>query len=164
MIGYFVNEVILRTFVTRTMTCAELLDQVRKVCFAAYTHQDVPFEYLESVLNDDGSKSVPLCQVMFNYRNFPIPSQEFDGITLASWDGQNRSMDPGIMISRVVMIINLRDMSTKLTGAVNFKTDLFTDDDIAALLTLFEKILWFIIRRPECTLAYCAFDVGWEGN
>ena len=161
MIGYLVNELILRNFVSDAMSCGDLLDQVRGVCIDAYARQDLPFDYLESLLNEDWNRDAPpLCQVMFNYRNFPIPAQEFTGITLASWDGQGRAVDPGVMISRLDLMIHLRETSTKLTGAVNYKTDLFSDAAVAELLTAFDRITRVVIGSPERTVMECAAEVG----
>jgi len=163
MIGYLVNELILRNFVSDAMSCGDLLDQVREVCIDAYARQDLPFDYLESLLNEDWNRDVPpLCQVMFNYRNFPIPAQEFAGITLASWDGQGRAVDPGVMISRLDLMMHLRETSTKLTGAVNYKTDLFSDAAVADLLTAFDRITRVVIGSPERTVMECAAEVGWR--
>jgi non-ribosomal peptide synthetase component F len=162
MIGYFVNELILRNFVIGHMSCGELLDRVRKGCIAAYVHQDLPFDYLESLLSKEGDKDAPaLCQVMFNYRNFPIPAQEFAGITFAPLDAQSRAADPGVMISRVDLMIHLRETSTKLTGAVNYKTDIFSDEVMARILRAFDHILRFVVCHPQCPVTDCAPEVAW---
>ena len=66
LIGYFVNALVLRTRVLPAMTCVELLNDVRETCLAAYAHQDVPFEYLEALLEKKQKRArVPLYQVMF---------------------------------------------------------------------------------------------------
>jgi amino acid adenylation domain-containing protein len=165
VIGYFVNELILRNSVNGAMRCGELLEEVRKVCIAAYARQDLPFDYLESLLNAAQNRSAPpLCQVMFNYRNFPIPVQEFAGITVASWDGQSRAGDPGVLISSIDLMIHLRETSTKLTGAVNYKVDIFSDSAIVRLLTAFNQIVRFLVRNPQRAVTDCAAETGWYVN
>jgi hypothetical protein len=98
---------------------------------------------------------------MFNYRNFPIPSQRFGGIELASWDGQSRAGDPGLMISRIDLMIHLRETSTKLTGAVNYKVDIFSDETIARLMAAFERIVRFVIFNSRCAVSDCASEICW---
>ena len=142
MIGYFVNALVLRTRVEGKMTFAELIRDVRECCIAAYAHQELPFEYLESLLETKQKKShAPLYQVMLNYRNQTRPIAEADGLTIASWNYNNRLSDPGIAISRLDVNFHLRELSTQLTGAVNYKTDLFDPARISKLLTDYSTIL-----------------------
>ncbi len=154
MIGYFVNLLILRNYVSPDMTGRQLLQEVRHTCLSAYARQDLPFDYLESLLEKAGVKK-PLCQVMLNYRNFPIPAREVCGLTIASWDGQSRLGDPGLMISQLDMMIHLRDTTTKLTGAVNYKTDLFTDERVRKMMNSFRGILTHLTTYPDSRLADC---------
>ena len=140
IIGYFVNLLILRNYVSPDMSGRQLLKEVRDICLSAYARQDLPFDYLESLLEKEGNKK-PLSQVMLNYRNFPTPPRKICGLTIASWDAQGRIGDPGLMISRQDMMIHLRDTATKLTGAVNYKTDLFTDVHITKIMNSFRQIL-----------------------
>jgi amino acid adenylation domain-containing protein len=148
MIGYFANMLILRNYVSPDMSGRQLLKEVRDVCLSAYARQDLPFDYLEALLEKEGNVK-PLCQVMLNYRNFPIAPRKICGLTIASWDAQSRIRDPGLMISRLDMMIHLRDTATKLTGAVNYKTDLFTDERITKMMTSFRTILSHLSVQPD---------------
>lgn len=133
LIGYFVNALILRLEVAPSMILRELLRHVRAVCLAAYGHQDVPFEHLEALL-DRKQNGAPLYRVMLNYRNLWTPVLDANGLTIASWDGKYRASDPEIAISRLDVNFNIRELSTELTGAVTYKTDLFNARRIARLL------------------------------
>jgi hypothetical protein len=61
-------------------------------------------------------------------------------------------------------MIHLRETSTKLTGAVNYKADLFSDAAIADLLIAFDKIARLVIGSPERAVTDCAAEVGWLGS
>ncbi|MGE5220526.1 MAG: amino acid adenylation domain-containing protein [Chloroflexota bacterium] len=142
LIGYFVNALVLRTRVAGNMTFTELLRAVRENCIGAYAHQEVPFEYLETLVERKPKKnSAPLYQVMLNYRNQATTAQQANGLTIASWEGNNRLGDPGIEISRLDVNFHLRELPTKVTGAVNYKTDLFDAAAIARLLKNYSAIL-----------------------
>jgi amino acid adenylation domain-containing protein len=154
LIGYFVNALVLRTRVKGEMTFTELIRAVRECCIAAYAHQELPFEYLESLLEMKAKKtSMPLYRVMLNYRNQSSPVREVNGLTIASWDGNNRLGDPGIEISRLDVNFHLREQSRQLTGAVNYRTDLFDPAGISKLLKNYSAILAQMARHSERRIA-----------
>ena len=148
LIGYLVNTLVLRTRLRADMSNVDLLKTVREVCLEAYAHQDVPFEHLESLLHSGREeRRRPLYQVMLNYRNFSSPAEQAGGLTIASWSGKNRAADPGIGISRLDVNIHLHEVSTKLTGAVNYKTDLFDQRAIAEFVASYIHILADMTER-----------------
>ncbi|HYA28158.1 MAG TPA: amino acid adenylation domain-containing protein, partial [Acidobacteriota bacterium] len=154
LIGYFVNALVLRTQVTARLGAQELLERVRSVCLDAYAHQEVPFEHLEARLNrGPRSPRAPLFQVMFNYRNQVSAPLDAGGLTIASWYGDLRAANPGIDISRLDLNFHLREVSTKLTGAVNFRIDLFDEARIAALLDGFCRVLRQLVECPDRRVA-----------
>jgi len=147
--GYFVNALVLRTRLSAKWSGAQLLNTIRATCLAAFAHQDLPFEQLESALAPASKRGQqPAYRVMLNYRNQAGPSRQGDGITIASWDGYNRAAAPDIAISRLDLSFELREASTKLTGAVNYKTDLFDDRAIAKVLDNYQTILAQLIAEP----------------
>ena len=150
LIGYFVNALILRTRFTPDTSYVGLVRTVREVCLEAYAHQDLPFEHLEALLQKtQKQRRTPLYQVMLNYRNFSAPAEEANGLAIASWNGKNRAADPGVAISRLDVNIHLREVSTKLTGAVNYKTDLFSRAAIAEFVADYGQILRHMTERPD---------------
>ena len=154
MVGYLANMLILRNHVASDMPGRELLQQVRNTCLSAYARQDLPFDYLECLLKKAGVKN-QLCQVMLNYRNFPIPDREMCGLTIASWNGHTRMGDPSLMISQLDMMIHLRDTATKVTGAVNYKTDLFTGERVRMMMDSFRRIITHLTTRPDSRVIDC---------
>ena len=66
LIGYFANNVLLRTQISGHMTFRELLQECHEVAADAFAHQDLPFEkLLEELSTDPDISTVPLPQVVF---------------------------------------------------------------------------------------------------
>ena len=64
LIGFFVNQLVLRTQISSELTFAELLERVREVTLAGYANQDLPFEKVVEIINPDRSVThAPLFQV-----------------------------------------------------------------------------------------------------
>jgi amino acid adenylation domain-containing protein len=154
LIGYFVNALVLRATIRPSMTFADVVNHVREVCVEAYVHQDLPFEHLETVLgNQTRKRERPLYQVMLNYRNQSTPALEANGVTIASWNGKHRAEDPGIAISRLDVNFHLRELSTTLSGAVNYKTDRFDEVAIVKFLGDFELSLEQIVANRHARVS-----------
>ena len=150
LIGYFVNALILRVKVPRKLRLKDLLEEVRATCLSALAHADLPFEYLEELLERaHGRRGAPPYQVMLNYRSAAAESLNANGLTIASWGEKNRAGDPGIAISRHDVNVHLHEMPTRLTGAVNFRTDLFDDGGMVSFLKDYSNMLDQLIRFPD---------------
>lgn len=67
LIGFFLNTLVLRTRMARTLMFVDVLKDLRKTCVEAYQHQSVPFERLVEELQPERTlRHNPLFQVMFN--------------------------------------------------------------------------------------------------
>jgi amino acid adenylation domain-containing protein len=85
LIGFFVNNLALRTDLSGNPTVRELLRRVRTTTLDAYAHQDIPFEkLLEEIRFERDLSRSPVVQAMLNLLNFPAVYEELPGLTISS--------------------------------------------------------------------------------
>jgi non-ribosomal peptide synthetase component F len=151
--GYFVNTLVLRFDLRPSMTFADLMARTRNAVVSAQANQDVPFEHLESLLESSHGAGAPLYQVMLNYRQQSESRIATNGLAIASWNGKQRAGDPGIAVSRLDVNFDLRELSTQVTGAVTYKTDLFDPASIVKFLEHYGEILQRVVGNEKARVA-----------
>jgi amino acid adenylation domain-containing protein len=147
LIGFFLNNLVLRTDLSGDPTFLEALGRVRETCLDAYAHQDVPFERLVEELQParDLSRS-PLFQAMFVLRNEPMPVLEFPGMQLEPLE-----LDPGTSKFDLTMILTPRDGGLQVQ--LEHVTDLFDAETIDRLLERFRIVLKAVAANPSVRLS-----------
>ncbi|HVR98194.1 MAG TPA: amino acid adenylation domain-containing protein, partial [Thermoanaerobaculia bacterium] len=89
LIGYFVNNLVLRTDLSGDPTFPQLVDRVQETSLGAWSHQDLPLMRLIQELHPERSGAggaMPLFQAWFQLQNTPPPSASVPGLELASWE------------------------------------------------------------------------------
>jgi len=134
LVGYFVNNLVLRTDVSGDPTFLELLKRVRETDLGAYAHQDVPFERVVEVVNPTRTLShAPLAQVALILQNTGSATLELPGLDV-SFEGEAEGA------AKVDLAFNLSESRTAegrpagIGGLLEFAADLF-DPSTARLLT-----------------------------
>ena len=146
LIGFFVNTLVLRTDLSGNPTFSELLGRVREVCLGAYAHQDLPFEKLVEELKPKRDLSrAPLFQVMFGLINVPKTVAELRDLTLniQQIDSKTAKFDLNLVL----------DDEERLTGSLEYNTDLFDSSTISRMLGHFQNLLKGLTLNPEQRIA-----------
>lgn len=148
LIGFFVNQLVLRCNLSGNPSFSEFLQQVRKVCLEAYAHQDLPFEKLVSVLNPKRNlNQTPLFQVKFILQNAPMHSLALSDLTLTSLNFLESA------VAKFDLFLEITDTEQGIVGLLKYNKDLFDASSIARLLNNFETILSQIVVNPAMKLS-----------
>jgi amino acid adenylation domain-containing protein/FkbM family methyltransferase len=144
LIGFFLNTLALRSKLSGELAFTELLSQLRNTTLEAYENQDVPFEKIvEKVVQERDLSRTPLFQVMFILQNTPeVPELRFGDVQLS---GEPIKHDT----SKFDLIFSLTEGAYGLNGSVQFSTDLYDKETIAAMAGHFKELLYSIVNKPE---------------
>ncbi|HEX3250372.1 MAG TPA: condensation domain-containing protein, partial [Pyrinomonadaceae bacterium] len=143
LIGFFVNQLVLRTDLSGNPTFSELLQRVREVTLDAYANQDLPFEQLVEALQPKRNLSrPPLYQVVFALENIPARSLDLPGLTLTPME-----MHSGT--AKFELILSMFESTNVLGGTFEYNTNLFNADTIKRLAGHFETLLEAVVADPK---------------
>lgn len=149
LVGFFINTVVLRTDTSGNPTFRELVARVRDTVFAAYTHQDVPFEYVVEVLNPARSLAHhPLFQIVLALQNTPQAIFDLPGLRVSTepvststakfdlsfnlWERRGADGDPG-----------------GIDGFCEYSSDLFDVGSVETLFARWARFLEAAIADPD---------------
>ena len=159
LVGFFVNTLVLRVDLAGDPTVVELLAQVRARGLAAYEHQDVPFEVLVERLNPTRSLTHhPLVQVVLAWQNLPWRSSD-PAAGQALGDLQVTPLPVDTQVARMDLTFSLAERWTQagepagISGAVEFRTDVFDTASIQALVGRLQRVLAAITADPTRSLS-----------
>lgn len=145
LIGFFNNNLILRTKLDPAMSFIDLLPKVGDVLKEAREHQDVPFDRLVKELNARrGPHETPFYNNTFILMP-PIAQLE------ATPDWSAGRIDIGV--AKVDLYLELHQRSSGLVGHIEYQTDLFAKETIERMVGHLGVLLEGIVRNPQDRLA-----------
>ncbi len=147
LIGFFVNNLVLRTDLGENPSFQVLLGRVRDAALGAYAHQDLPFEKLVDELQPERRLShTPLFQVMFALQNTPMEKLELPGLKLSpvTFEPETAKFD---------LTLFMADTDQGLTGGIVYNRDLFEPATMARMTGHFENLLKDIAAHPHKSLS-----------
>lgn len=161
LIGFLVNSLVLRTDLSGNPTVRELLERVRSVTLAAYTHQDLPFEKLVEALQPVRNFGHnPLFRAVFALQNAPVEQLTLPGLVLSPVDLATRTARFDLELYCWKCSDNFRNLwgrgwqqSDGLRGLIVYNTHCFDPDTIAALGRQFQTLLEAMVADPDRPIA-----------
>jgi amino acid adenylation domain-containing protein len=153
LIGFFVNELVLRSHLSGNLTFGQALERVRETALDAYAHQDLPFERLLDALDLRRTlRHSPLYQVKLILQNAPRAA---GGGAAPAAPGAPvftpLEVDAGT--AKFDLAVFAYDVGEELRGSFNYRSELFDRATVEGFRAGFEAVLAAAARRPEATLA-----------
>src|SRR6185436_2167290 len=152
LVGFFVNTLVLRTDTSGNPSFKELVGRVRSGNLAAYGHQDVPFERLVEVLNPARSLSRhPLFQVMLAFQNNASATLDLPGLEARFEPVSSASAKFDLSVS-LAEERSADGSPAGIAGVLEYATDLFDRDSVAALGARLIRLLEAAVAEPARTI------------
>ncbi|TCP54572.1 amino acid adenylation domain-containing protein [Tumebacillus sp. BK434] len=146
LIGFFVNNLVMRGDLSGAPTFGEFLAQVRQTALDAFTHEKVPFEMLVKELQPERNMSTtPLFQTMFTL-NAPLASLELPGLQVTRLELES----PGVKFD---LLLEMVEEAEGLVCIWEYKSELFDAETIARMAANFTVLLEGIAADPSQKIA-----------
>ncbi|MFL6286655.1 MAG: non-ribosomal peptide synthetase, partial [Pyrinomonadaceae bacterium] len=157
LLGFFVNQLVMRGDLSGDPTFQGLLKRTREVCLSAYAHQDVPFERLVEELQPERSTSrTPLFQVKLVLQNSSEQRLTLPGLELSP-------MHTGSEAARFDLAVLVGEGANgRLGGVWTYSTDLFDAETIRRMQGHFVRLLEAASSSPDKAISCLQFLSGEE--
>jgi hypothetical protein len=158
LIGFFVNQLVLRTNVSGNPDFSELLIRTRHTVLSAYAHQDLPFEKLvEELAPERNVRDTPFFQIQIVFQNTPASPINIPGLELSP-------IDPTRRVSKLDLSLFVHEKGDVLTGTMEYSTDIFHVSSVRRLLNHFEALLEGASRDPYQPLSCISWATARESE
>jgi acyl carrier protein len=145
LIGFFVNQLVLRTNLSRNPSFRELLGRVRDTVLGAYEHQDLPFDkVVEALMPGRDAGSTPLFQVKLVLQNLPQEELMLPELTV-------EQMETYEAAAKFDILLTMAETKTGLRGWTRYNAALFTAASIRSFQHFFQMALT-LIAEDEANL------------
>ena len=148
VVGYLLNQLVLRTAVAPQDSFRSLLKRVRQTTLEAFEYQDLPFQELVKVWNPErvAYHHGPV-QVKLIYQNFKLPEKDVSSLLSADSDEVESHATPFLL----AFVFDRLGEELKLT--INFHTDRFDGETIDRLASHFLNVLRAGVTAPQTAVA-----------
>ncbi|MGC5365553.1 amino acid adenylation domain-containing protein [Streptomyces sp. DT24] len=160
LLGFFVNQLVLRVGLVGDPTWRELLDLAHGTVLEALSHQDVPFERVVQTLNPPRSRRhSPLFQTKLVLNNTPGgPGLELPGlrVTPVPVGLDTTRFDLALVLQESQEVRNGRgtpDAGGEIAGFLEYSADLFEESTVTKLLDDFARALQSLTSDPGQRIA-----------
>jgi amino acid adenylation domain-containing protein len=143
LVGFFVNNLVLRVEVDEGISFKELLRRVREATLGAFEHPDVPFDLLvRELANDRSLEFAPLFQTMFTLHNFPLEEMKLPGLVVTPLEMED-------VIARFDVNVEICPYKGELLVYFDFSDALYEPETMETIVDGYELALRAMIADAE---------------
>ncbi|MDY7092222.1 MAG: amino acid adenylation domain-containing protein [Acidobacteriota bacterium] len=147
LVGFFINQVVLRCGLDGEASLRQLLETTRRVCFEAYADQDLPFNRLVEGLKVKRQPGVtPLVQVCFNFQNLPPAEVQVEELTV-----HPEGIEP--QEARFDLVVNCREGEAGLACFMEYDAALFDAATVRRWGSQLQRALELLGSDPDQPVA-----------
>ena len=142
LVGFFVNNLVLRTNLAGDPSFREVLLRVQETALSAFAHQDVPFDQLVQGLQPERSTDQsPLVQVVFNLQRVPMEPLALPGLIV-----QPQALDAEI--ARADLSVEIWPDGAGYRCDFEYNTNLFEEATVRQMQGHYLRLLAEAVRDP----------------
>jgi amino acid adenylation domain-containing protein len=147
VIGFFINNLVLRTDLGANPSFAELVQRVRKTALEAFEHQSIPFDHLVEVLQPERSLDrSPIFQVMFTLQNAPLPRLRLDDLEMKPLEFQSHH-------ARYDLSVDIYSFEGNYRCDFEYNTDIFDASTMTQMQKHYIGLLETVASNPGMPLS-----------
>ena len=147
LIGFFVNQLVLRTDLCGDPSFRTLLARTREVVLAAEAHQELPFDRLVEALRPERETNrAPLFQIKIVFADAPPPSLRMPGIEASLIEVETGT-------TQLDLILFLVDAPDGLRMAFEYNTDLFDELTIVRMTNEYVDLINGAVSAPDSAIS-----------
>ena len=151
LIGFFVNQLVMRTNLGQDPTFGELLQRVSRVALEAYSHQDVPFERIVQELRPKREPGRnPLYGVKLVLQNTP-------GDELVMSELKWTQIRTPLTTARFDLALVIDDSGAEASGTAAYNSDLYDKAEAQRVVHDYISVLEQVTLNPEIRLSELIF-------
>ena len=158
LIGYFVNQVVLRAQLPGPQTFRELVGETRDKVRTSYLHQGFPVRALAAAAETGPDPF----RIVFNLLNAPIPAIDLPGLQIAPLPPEQPENTDSFVFSELTGNIEssaqvdlgliVREDQGRLRGMWLYSLDDLDATKLATVIHQWPRLVEMVVAGPECTL------------
>lgn len=143
LIGFFVNQLVIRSDLSGDPTSRALLSRVRESVLSAFANQDLPFEQLVKAVNPDRERGItPLFQAKLVLNNTPQDRLDLGAVSI-------EPLPMEIGGSKFDLLFNVARSGVGLDFSVEYNADLFEEATIERMARHYRSLVTQLAAHPD---------------
>ena len=154
LIGFFTNNILLRTNLSGDPTFRELLNRVRVAALDGYDNQEMPLGPIMNAMQMDWPQLMCALVPTFKLKLMEVGSLS---LNIHIFDAAKITARG---VSRRDLTLYMIDAPDGLKGTMEYRTDIFAEADISNLILNFQRLLESMLADPDRRLSTLAFNLN----